>query len=108
MAYNKKKQIALLKIIVYIIIILMILLIILVLIQSGIKESVKHLFREPIKVNVSDECSFIMENLIHEIRSDGECKLECMNACYIRDMGFYEHNFIFNNQGCHDCECFCK
>ena len=63
---------------------------------------------EPVKVEVLDECSLIMGNLIHNIHDEGGCKIKCVNNCEIRDMKFYNSSFTFQNSSCHECDCYCR
>lgn len=58
--------------------------------------------------SIKDECSIVVGNLIHQIRNDGECRIKCVNECYIREMDFEKFNFIEKNDDCSSCECWCS
>ncbi len=60
------------------------------------------------KVEVLDECSLIMGNLIHNIRDLGDCKIKCNDNCEIRGLEFHDSEFVFQNSSCHTCDCYCK
>ena len=76
----------------------------LILFNMGIFEQEREIF----KFTVDDECSIIMGNLIHNVRDEGDCKIKCMNNCEIRELDFYDSEFILENSSCHTCDCFCR
>ena len=65
-------------------------------------------FSEPQKVNLKDECSLIAGRLIHQIRDKADCELQCKNSCKMNEMFFSHSEFIFVENDCHVCDCYCK
>jgi hypothetical protein len=55
-----------------------------------------------------DECSLVMNNLLHEIKSEDSCKVMCFEECKIREMTYQNYSFQFKENSCHDCFCTCK
>ena len=76
----------------------------LILFNMGAFEKKTDIF----KFSIDDECSIIMGNLIHNIRDGGDCKIKCMNNCEIRELDFYDSEFVFENSSCHTCDCYCQ
>lgn len=60
------------------------------------------------KVEIIDECSLFMENLLHQIRDVPDCENACRSECYILEKGFYEVEFQESLGGCNTCVCYCK
>jgi len=65
-------------------------------------------FHEPEKFELKDECGLILGNLVHQIRSEGECRNKCVNECDVREMDFVKFYFEENLGDCHNCECWCE
>lgn len=57
---------------------------------------------------LQDECNLVMGNLIHQIRTDGDCIIRCRNECELREMDFVRMEFVPQNNSCHDCDCYCR
>lgn len=68
---------------------------------------VSDLFEEPQEVVVVDGCSLIMGNLVHQIRDETDCNLNCASRCEVDDMSYYNSSFEASSGGCHSCQCFC-
>jgi hypothetical protein len=67
------------------------------------------IFEKPHLVDIKDECSLIMGNLVHQVRDETDCNLRCNNECNMEDSKFIESNFTRNGDGvCNRCDCFCK
>ena len=69
-------------------------------------------FREAKKVeriDIADECSRIVGNLVHVIEDAGSCKLRCDNECEIRDKEYFNSSFLMSKSGnsCNACLCEC-
>ena len=96
------------KIVLVIIITLSIFVLALLLIQQGILEDIKRKMSEPKLFEIEDECSLILNRIIHKIKNEGECKITCRNECGLRKMNFYSSEFIEKENACHTCNCYCK
>ncbi len=57
---------------------------------------------------IKDGCSLIAGNLLHEIGNEADCKIRCSNLCKVRELNYYNHNFVTENLTCYSCECQCK
>ena len=77
-------------------------------IQYDVLESINGLFKKPRMVGVSDECSLIFNNIVHQIKNDGDCKIRCKNECQLENMNFYNINFTSQSNSCNICGCYCK
>jgi uncharacterized metal-binding protein len=66
------------------------------------------LVKNPKKYLIEDECGLIVGNLIHQIKDEGECRIECRNECEIRQESFHDSEFIKRESACHVCNCYCK
>jgi hypothetical protein len=84
--------------------VLVIILVGLILFNTGTFEKAS----EVSKFSIDDECSIIYGSLIHNIRDEGDCKIKCANNCEIRELGFYDSEFISQNNSCHTCDCYCE
>ena len=69
---------------------------------------VSEMFDGPYEVEVIDGCSLIMGNLVHQIRDETDCHLNCANRCEVEDANYYNSSFEFSGGGCHSCDCYCK
>jgi hypothetical protein len=96
------------KIITIIIIILLTIFFIIILVESQSLDFVSNLFKKPKAVSVNDECSLIFNNLVHQIKNEGECKIRCRNECSLEKMNFYSVNFTAKSDSCNICSCYCK
>lgn len=67
----------------------------------------KH-FSEEVSIHINDECSFIMGNLIHQIRDETDCSLQCKNRCDLINKEQTRSEFALSLDGCNSCECYCK
>lgn len=68
---------------------------------------VKDSFSSPYEVSVVDGCSLIMGNLVHYIRDETDCKLNCASRCEIDSAKYYNSSFEFSNSSCSSCSCYC-
>lgn len=101
---KKRKHFVQNRLVIASIVILFIFLAILVSSSFGIFEEK----RDPVKVEILDECVPFMNNLVHNIHDEGGCKIKCMNNCEVREMNFYNSSFTFQNSTCHTCDCYCQ
>lgn len=69
---------------------------------------VSEMFEEPQEVEVLDGCSLIMGNLVHQIRDETDCSLNCANRCEVGGDSYYNSSFEASSGGCHACSCFCE
>lgn len=69
---------------------------------------VSEIFSQEYKVEVKDECSIIMGNLLHTIRDSTDCNLQCNNRCNIDGNKFVDSEFTLLNNSCNSCNCYCK
>jgi hypothetical protein len=56
---------------------------------------------------VADECSLVMNNLLHEIKSEDSCRVVCFEECKLRGLDYRGYSFKENENSCHDCFCTC-
>jgi hypothetical protein len=64
--------------------------------------------KNSINFEIKDECSLVLDNLIHQIKDEGICRMMCINECDIRDMDFYKSVFSPKENSCSLCDCYCK
>ena len=96
------------KIILILIILLAIIFFIILIMQSSILDSVNSLYKKPKMLAIKDECSRIFSNIVHQIKSEGDCKIRCRNECQLKNMNFYDINFTSNSNSCNICNCYCR
>ena len=60
------------------------------------------------KITILDECSLMMNEIINQIKNEGNCRLMCINECALRKMKFIESEFIEKINSCNECYCYCK
>ena len=107
---NSKKEnpSKLIKIILFIILFLAIILFLMLIIQSSLLDYINSLFRKPKMFAINDACSLIFSNVIHQIKNEGDCKISCRSECQLKNMNFYNINFIPQSSSCNICNCYCK
>lgn len=71
-------------------------------------SKVRMPFREPTHIEIVDECSFIMGNLVHQIRDEDDCSIRCYNECVLIESDIKSSEFISGDPGCNTCNCYCK
>ena len=99
-----KKEIKKLSGIFYIILIL---LVIALLVFIGIHFKVFEK-KQMQRIQIIDECSVMMNDIIHLIKNEGNCRLMCLNECNLRDLKFIESEFIERTGNCNECYCSCR
>lgn len=57
---------------------------------------------------VVDQCSLVRGNLLHQIRTAGECRIGCVNECDVRELEFVNYEFEAIVNDCNICGCYCK
>lgn len=105
---KKENPAKIVKLIIILIIVLSVIFFILLIIQSQLSDSINNLFKKPKMFNVNDECSLIFNNIVHQIKSEGDCKIRCRNECQLKNMDFYNINFTSESKSCNICNCYCK
>jgi hypothetical protein len=105
---KKKNKSNTLRILMIITIILIILLIFLVLFQFNFFDVFSNINKEPQMIKVKDECSLIFNQLLHQIKDEGSCKVKCETECSIRQKSYYSSGFLEKNDSCNLCTCYCK
>jgi len=100
---TKKRKILLITLILFLVVLSTLLVL-----QFQEKSVIKKIFQEPTMYEIKDECGLLFNNILHEIKNSGECKISCINECSIRNKNFYDSNFIEKNNSCHTCNCYCK
>lgn len=103
---NRKKAIK--KILIVVLIIFILIFILLLSIQYGIIDYFKKISKEPEKIVINDDCSAYFGRIIHTIKSEGDCKINCNNDCSIRKMNFLRLEFTEYQDKCNICNCYCK
>lgn len=71
----------------------------------------KRIIKEPTEeklIQLQDECSLVLGNLMHSINSEGECRLRCINTCGISNLEFEKSEFTPNENDCNACNCYCN
>jgi len=101
------KKIKISKILIILIIILSLILLIIILIQLDIKNKIDKIFAEPKILTIEDKCSLIMNNLLHEIKNEDDCKIRCNNQCSLENMRVYKSELITPQNSCYACKCYC-
>jgi len=104
----KIKKIKISKKLLVLIILLSVLLGILLIFQFEIPKKIKKNPRETIELQIPDRCNLILNNLIHEIKGEGDCNIRCINECRLNEMEILEYEFIENKTSCHLCKCHCE
>ncbi|MFA5857104.1 MAG: hypothetical protein WC867_07105 [Candidatus Pacearchaeota archaeon] len=102
----KKKKIS--KKLIIITIVLLVILTSLILSEFGFYDKIKNINKEPSLIELKDECSLIMNTILHQIENEDKCKIRCYNECNIRKMKFFRVEFSFQENSCHKCDCYCK
>ena len=69
---------------------------------------VGKIFEKPHLIELDDECSLIMGNLVHQIRDETDCNLRCNNECNMEDTKLKSSEFSLATNGCNTCSCYCK
>ncbi len=91
------------KIFLIVISILLITTLILSLFETNIFKKDKNL-----KIHLKDECSILFNNLIHSIKTSGNCKSICSLECERKNLEFKSINFTKKENSCNNCDCYCK
>lgn len=111
---NKKKKInsrnkhfSLSKLFFILFLLMVVLSVALILFEYVSFESI-HLFSKPVLTEITDECSIIFGNLVHQIRDSDDCTIRCQNKCVLLDSDFHHIEFISNQNSCNVCNCYCK
>lgn len=71
-------------------------------------SKVKKHFDDPTYVEILDECSIIMGNLVHQVRDLDDCTIRCHNECVLMESDVDSVDFISSQSGCNTCSCYCK
>ena len=96
------------RILVVLLVIGIISLIVVSLIQFGVTSLISKRLEKPEKFEIRDECSLILGKVIHQIKDEGNCKIMCLGECEVRNMEFYDSEFIEKESDCHVCYCYCR
>lgn len=70
--------------------------------------SIKSFFSEPKEITIDDDCSVIAGRMVHEIRDEQDCELQCKNRCNIEERKLSSSDFTQLHNSCHRCECICE
>lgn len=77
--------------------------------QLGLVNNVfANLHIEKQEFLIEDDCSVIAGNIMHTIEDEGDCKHRCKNNCGVRELFFYDSEFIEKVGDCHECKCYCR
>ena len=103
---SKKKIFHYSRYIIAIVIILVIIVIALILIEGDIASD----FKTPKvkEIQLTDKCTLVLGNLIHQIKNEEDCILQCKRECTAQDMNYQNVAFEFRESDCHNCKCFCN
>jgi len=105
---NIKRRNSLAKKVILLIIFLILVFLILLVFWFEIPLKIKNISKEPQLIPLKDECSIILNNLVHQINDEGTCKIKCINECNFKKMKFYNSAFTSKNNSCNLCNCYCK
>ena len=103
---KRKKERRIKKILIIIFVLIVLLLILLIVEYSTL--NLGFLIKKPKLFVIKDECSLILNNIIHKMKNGDECRIVCRNECELRKMSFHNSEFIEGNNSCHTCNCYCK
>jgi hypothetical protein len=104
---GKKGKKIIQKILFIIIILLVLVFLVLLSIELGILDFFKKINREPQLFVIDDKCALVMGKFIHEIKGEGDCKINCEYECKLRELKFTKVEFIENSESCNKCDCYC-
>ncbi len=77
-------------------------------IYLGVTNYFLNKFEEPELIVLQDECSLLMNNIIHQIKDEDGCKIMCLGECEVREKEFVNSEFILREENCHTCNCYCR
>jgi hypothetical protein len=100
-----KKRIRLLKVFTFILILI---LAVILIIQFKLYEPVLRIINKPRLYVIPDECSLIMNNLIHQIKNEDDCRIRCVNLCNGEDKRITSSTLLTPVNSCYECNCYCK
>ncbi len=103
-----KKQKKLIKKLSFLVAILILILLALISINLNFEGFVKSIFRSSELIVIKDNCGVVMDNLIHEIKSEDVCRIRCINECVLLEKSIDRVEFIENESSCYKCNCYCK
>ncbi|MGV8152533.1 MAG: hypothetical protein ACP5OG_05620 [Candidatus Nanoarchaeia archaeon] len=102
---NKSKT---LRILAYLTLSLIIILFILIIFQFRLYNFVLSPFKKPVQIKVNDECSLIFNQILHQIKDEGACRIKCENECLTHSLSYSNSKFTEKTDSCNICECYCK
>lgn len=105
---NKSNRFLYSKLFLVLSIIMFLFLIILVVFEYVNFTSIERIFLKPKLVELNDECSLIMGNLVHQIRDEDDCNIRCNNQCNLLGLNYKSIEFTKNQNSCNVCNCYCK
>jgi hypothetical protein len=83
-------------------------LLIILFIQYSVLNPVYNIFKKPKMFVINDPCSLIFNQVVHKIKNDGDCKINCKNEIQLKEVIFYKSEFIEKNNSCNTCNCYYK
>lgn len=63
--------------------------------------------KEPVHFIIPGECYIILDNVFFNLNNGDDCKKECDNECWVRELKYFSSEFI-NNSSCNSCDCYCE
>ncbi|MGD9276135.1 MAG: hypothetical protein PVJ67_03095 [Candidatus Pacearchaeota archaeon] len=99
-----RKQKKLIKKLLILVGVLIFVLVILLIINSDFKT----FFKSTQLIVIEDNCGVAVGNLIHEIKSEDNCKVMCNNECNVLDKSFVRVEFSDETGSCYECLCYCR
>jgi hypothetical protein len=57
---------------------------------------------------IQDRCSLFMGNLLHQVKDEPSCRINCRNYCDTEKMDYLRVVFVEYNDKCNLCECYCR
>jgi|SRR3989344_1854241 len=96
------------KLVFYSIIALFIIILVLIFFQFGFADRVKTYFKNPTLYTLKGECYLIANNLIYELNQESDCRMKCINHCWVVRSEFVNSSFLIQQNTCNSCDCYCK
>ncbi len=103
-----KKENKLIKKLSLFVIFLVLFVFVLILINSNFFGEISDSLDSPKLISIEDNCGVIYGNLLHDIKSEDNCRIRCVNECGLQERDFLKIEFIQKYDSCNECNCYCK
>ena len=99
-----KKQKKLIKKLFVLVGVLILVLLVLLGIEFNFFDSFSNFFKGSEKIVIEDNCGVVVGNLIHEIKSEENCRIRCINECELLSKDFLSVEFRMPEGFCYECD----